>query len=580
MVHRMLRGKRSAILAATAASLGLGALIASLPDQTAAGGSDGRSAAEDPLIPPDFGDEELPEIEPFSVPQVNANAPKLGNLRVDNGSTRFAGDRTLFTTISPNGDGFRDRAIVRFNLDQTATVQIAAYRTGSGLKQKVWGTEQRFGPGSHRLIWHPRLYLSPRTYLLRLTATGRSGPRTYGWNRPYFTGFPSGPVVRVQGVDTGFRRPGYRPGALAWLRVSTDAHRLTLQIFQSGPAPETTGRNDWMDGVPITAPRTLDWRGKRSSPHSVPVRIGRWPSGLYYARLTAGDGRVGFAPFVLRPGSLGVHPVAVVLPTNTWQAYNFRDANGNGWGETWYVTPRNREVSLARPHLDRGVPFHFRALDFGFLRWLYSTGKEADFFSDTDFENIADARSLKARYRLIIFPGHEEYVSSHAYDLTQRFRNLGGNLAFLSANNFFRRVDRDGSSLHLVDLWRSLGRPEARLVGIQYLACCNGFPFGPYVVTADGRAPWFFAETGLLNGDTFGHGGIEIDARTALSPPGTILLARIPDLYGPGRSAEMTFYRRDAGGAEVFAAGTLNFGGSRNPTTRALLENLWQRLSR
>ena len=580
----MLRVRRGSFLALTVATaLGLGALLASPPDRSAAGGSGGTYpvvAPEDLTELDSHADEALAETEPFTVPQVDANAPRLNNLRVDNGGTRFARDGTLLTTISPNGDGFRDRAIVRFSLDQVATVQISVYLTGSGLKEKIWGTEKRFRPGSHRLIWDPQLYVSPRTYLVRLAATGRTGTRTYGWNRPYFTGFPQGPVVRVQGVDTGFKRPGYKPGALAWLWVATDAPSLTLQIFQAGTVRETTRRRDWMDGTPITAPRALDWRGSRRSPRTIPVRIGHWPSGLYYARLTADDGRVGFAPFVLRPATLGVHPVAVVLPTNTWQAYNFRDGNGNGWGETWYVTPRTRGVSLARPHLDRGVPYHFRGLDLGFLRWLHNTGKQVDLFSDTDYESIADARTLAARYRLIVFPGHEEYVTSHAYDLTERFRNLGGNLAFLSANNFFRRVDRVGSRLHLVDLWRNLGRSEARLVGVQFLACCNGFPFGPYVVTEDGRAPWFFAGTALLNGDTFGHGGIEIDARGASSPPGAILLARIPDLYGPGRSAEMTLYRNGAG-AEVFAAGSLNFGGSSlSPVTRALLENLWRRLSR
>ena len=336
-----------------------------------------------------------------------------------------------------------------------------------------------------------------------------------------------------------------------------------------------------MDGIPITAPRALDWRGKRSSPDTIAIRIGHWPSGLYYARLTAADGRVGFAPFVLRPGALGVHRVAVVFPTNTWQAYNFRDANGNGWGETWYVTPRIRQRD---PRPPASGPRRAVALSGVRLRvssLALSHGQGADFFSDTDFENISDARSLRSRYRLIVFPGHEEYVTRHAYNLTERFRNLGGNLAFLSANNFFRRVDRVGSTLHLIDLWRNLGRPEERLVGVRFIACCRGFPFGPYVVTADGRAPWFFAGTGLSNGDTFGRGGIEIDARSGLSPPGTILLARIPDLYGPGRSAEMTFYRRDAGGAEVFAAGSMNFGGSAlNPVTSSLLENLWPRLNR
>ena len=203
----MLRGGRGAILAATAASLGLGVTLAWLPGQTSAGGSDVRPAPAVPLVFAELGDEELPQIEPFTPPRVAADAPRLGNLRVGNGQTRFAGDGTLLTTISPNGDGFRDRAIVRFTLDQTATVQISAYRTGSGLKQKVWGTEQRFGPGPHRLIWHPERFIPPRTYLLRLTATGGSGSRTYGWNRPYSTGFPQGPVVRVQGVDVGLQAP-------------------------------------------------------------------------------------------------------------------------------------------------------------------------------------------------------------------------------------------------------------------------------------------------------------------------------------------------------------------------------------
>jgi hypothetical protein len=38
---------------------------------------------------------------------------RLTDLRVSNGSAPFAGDRRLLTTVSPNRDGFRDRAIVR-----------------------------------------------------------------------------------------------------------------------------------------------------------------------------------------------------------------------------------------------------------------------------------------------------------------------------------------------------------------------------------------------------------------------------------------------------------------------------------
>ena len=61
--------------------------------------------------------------------------------------------------------------------------------------------------------------------------------------------------------------------------------------------------------------------------------VGAWPSGLYFARLAAVDGRVGFAPFVVRPRVHGEHRVAIVLPTLTWQAYNLRDG-GSWWGHS------------------------------------------------------------------------------------------------------------------------------------------------------------------------------------------------------------------------------------------------------
>ena len=71
----------------------------------------------------------------------------------------------------------------------------------------------------------------------------------------------------------------------------------------------------------------------------VRIRIGNWPSGLYFALLRAPGGRVGYAPFVLAPARLGEHRIAVVMPTQTWQAYNFRDDNGDGKPDTWYATP-------------------------------------------------------------------------------------------------------------------------------------------------------------------------------------------------------------------------------------------------
>jgi hypothetical protein len=307
--------------------------------------------------------------------------------------------------------------------------------------------------------------------------------------------------------------------------------------------------------------------------------MGNWPTGLYYARIT-GRGRTGYAPFVLRPRRLGTERVAVVLPTNTWQAYNFRDDDGDGVPNTWYANPRVKCVGLARPFLGDGAPPHYNE-DRGFQRWLAVTGKLVDVLSDDDLDRIGSGDRLARLYDLVVFPTHEEYVTAREYDAVSRYRDLGGNLAFLSANNLFRRVDRHGNQLCLVGRFRDLGQPEARVIGVQYVDWNHDhYRNRPFTVVGAQRARWLFGGTGLHNGSRFGIYGIEIDARTPQSPPGTQVLAKITDEFGPGESAEMTYYTTPRG-AKVFAAGVINFGSSALwPVTSRLLDNLWTRMSR
>jgi hypothetical protein len=295
--------------------------------------------------------------------------------------------------------------------------------------------------------------------------------------------------------------------------------------------------------------------------------------------VTASDGRVGYAPLIVRP-TRPTARVAVVLSTNTWQAYNFDDENGDGWGDSWYVSGAIRSVDLERPYLDFGVPFRFKDWDLTFVAWLNRTGKRVDVLSDDDLEAFRSGDALARAYDLVVFPGHEEYTTAHAYDVLTRYRDLGGNLMFLSANNLFWKVRRTGRRLVRVKQWRALGRPESSLVGVQYVASNHGEHQEPYTVTGASQAPWAFAGTGLADGSTLGtRYGIEIDRRTAASPPGTQVLARIPDLMGAGRSAEMTYYET-ARGAKVFAAGALDFAASLDdPQVAQLVENVWARLS-
>src|SRR5438876_1936907 len=85
-------------------------------------------------------------------------APQLLGLHVSDGSRPFAGDRALFATVSPNGDGFRDRAIVSFRLTRPATVKLDAVatqmvRAGKTGTTVVWSTTRSFAAGPGSLAW-------------------------------------------------------------------------------------------------------------------------------------------------------------------------------------------------------------------------------------------------------------------------------------------------------------------------------------------------------------------------------------------------------------------------------------------
>jgi hypothetical protein len=501
----------------------------------------------------------------------------LADVRVGNGGRPFARDGTRLTTVSRTP--LRSAAELRFRLSRRAAVTVEVFATGQGVaseqpvssgQESLTEQTQVLEPGSHVLPWTPTPDLRPRTYVLRLTATTASGREQ-----------SARAVVRLLGVDAGFAARSAAPGESADLLVRTDAQRVSVRLIRCGFEQEPTYANNELKGTPVTQPVDLDWTRRGDAAVRLHVRVGDWPSGVYAARLDADDGRIGFAPLLVRPAAPR-HRVAVVLPTTTWQAYNFYDADGDGWGDTWYARWQTKTVDLGRPHANRGVPYRFRSYDLGFQHWLAQSGKEVDVYADEDLERFSSSDELRAAYDLLVFPGHTEYVTARVLDLVTGFRDRGGNLAFLSANNFFRRVDRDagGRTVTLVDEWRTLGRPEAALCGVQYIGGDRGERHAPFTVVGADVAPWAFEGTGLQNGSQFGLYGIEIDARAPSSPLSTQVLASIPDLFGTGRTAEMSYYEHP-GGARVFSAGALNFGGEIMlwPETRQLLDNVWLRLA-
>src|SRR5919202_1944869 len=327
-------------------------------------------------------------------------------------------------------------------------------------------------------------------------------------------------IAKKPTVEAAFPLESYGPGSVARLVISDRARRVVIQVRRVGTESGPSWGNDTLTGVPMTKKRVI---GKVAGRRLVKVRLGNWPSGVYFVQLTAPRGRVGYAPFVLRPRHLGQNRVAVVMPTETWQAYNHRDDDADGTPDTWYAG--GHTARLGRPFLDRGTPPHFKQYEAWWLRWLVQTHKAVDIISDAELRHAANGRGLARAYSLLIFSGHHEYVTEPEYGAVTQFRDAGGNLIFRDARRF----------------------------------------------------EWLLAGTGLGNGGKISNGGIEADRMTSASPRTTHVVAEIPNLYGRGMTAHMTYYETNAG-AKVFAAGAFTLAGAiRQPKVARLMDNLFDR---
>ena len=267
-------------------------------------------------------------------------------VRASNGGTPFQGDSSTLVTVSPNGDHFRDAVTIRYWLRGAAAVRLDWARHGAAGRQ-LQADLGRTSAGDHVYQWVPPARPAPASYVLRLW-TSRATATV---------------VVHVQGIDVGAARAAYHPGDTARLSVRTDARHLTVDVLGITGAAPTTRRNDKVQGTPAGPAFRVGWAGRSDRAHALNVPLGRWSSGVYFVRVRADDGRVGFTPIVLRPRKLGATRVAVVMPTYTWQAYNFYDRDGDGRGDTWYAGWRRHSTRMGRPYLSRGVPAHFNTYD-------------------------------------------------------------------------------------------------------------------------------------------------------------------------------------------------------------------------
>jgi hypothetical protein len=378
-------------------------------------------------------------------------------------------------------------------------------------------------------------------------------------------------------------RLGYYGGKTA--RLLTTSPTLTAAP-QPVPTPD-----------PATGRIAVDW------PVAWTLDIGaEWTSGTYVAVLDKADGHRNYVPFVVRDDSAAESDFLVVLPTTSWQAYNWWPRDGSTGRNVYYgyVTKeaaeadpalkakyskdadgyisnpsRAREVSFQRPYFGDGLPDGF-SREQSFILWAEAMGYDLSYATGLD---LHEGRIDPARHQALIFAGHDEYWSTDMYRHAEEAVAAGTSLAFLTANNAYWHVRyrpdtrtmacyKGFEDPHIEDfgtgMWRAgEGHPRAeqQLMGVQYSGIVKGHL--PLVVTESGH--WFWEGTGLKDGDQLPKllGG-EADSLFPDMPRANaeeqVLLTASPYTLSNGTAlVQNTSLYRAPSGAWVFTAGTFHW---------------------
>ncbi len=250
-------------------------------------------------------------------------------------------------------------------------------------------------------------------------------------------------------------------------------------------------------------------------------------SGIYAARLRAGEEEA-YVPFFVRPPrGRASAPIAFLVPTATYMAY----ANYLSWadhptieqlyGQLWVAEAddlylqEHRELgastydrhsdgsgighgSRLRPMLNiqpkRRFLWNLNA-DSHITAWLEAAGHGYDVITDEDLH--AEGRALLAPYRVVITGTHPEYYSLEMLNALEAYLDHGGRLIYMGGNGFYWRIAFHPEQPGLIEVrrangtrnwmtppgeyyqafdgefggtWREQGRPPNRLVGVGFAA--------------------------------------------------------------------------------------------------------------
>jgi N,N-dimethylformamidase len=220
-----------------------------------------------------------------------------------------------------------------------------------------------------------------------------------------------------------------------------------------------------------------------------------WKSGMYAARLRAGD-QEDHIPFFVRPHKGKPRAKALYLiPTMTYLAYaNYRkkdlgyDENGAlrqpAWQPLDQYLKEHPELAMSiydfhsdgsgchystrlRPIINMRAKFawslvggarHFSA-DLYLVDWLEAKGFDYDVVTDEDLH--FDGLELLKDYKVVITGTHPEYWTTPMMDALETYLSQGGRMMYLGGNGFYWVTSVDPEKPHVVEVRRGIAGTRA-----------------------------------------------------------------------------------------------------------------------
>ena len=366
-------------------------------------------------------------------------------------------------------------------------------------------------------------------------------PGNSGWTLPW-------PGFRVAD-DIGLQIKGYagaesaEPGGVIPLKVTvTPAQSFAVDVFRLGDYHGLGGRLVQHLGpfagvqqppctmVTVTRMNVCAWST------SVALHIpNNWISGVYVAVLSSANKYQGIIPFWVvetkRPSDM-----LFISSLNTYEAYNdfpydVNDPSGSSLpvtGHSLYDFSSANGVPATKVTFDRpfssqyGNPGDGGVYDFEpeLIGFLERSGYDVTYAPDP----AVDAFPAQLQFhKVVVIAGHAEYQTMGSYNGLFAARDAGVGLAFISGNEIYWQVRYEPNAfgadrrimvgykvsepdpirfthpeLQTIN-WRTLGRPEQKLIGVQLPT--NGFmSWGGQPWVPENTNLWVFAGTGLNAG--------------------------------------------------------------------------------